>query len=481
MTTKIQQIQQELYSRSYYEFFIASLQILEPTLKFENNWHVKYLCHELQEAVERVGNGEDKLYDLVINIPPRSMKSTIVTISLNAWIWIKYPSLRLISTSYSSSLATEHCQKSRGLIESIWYQELFGDRFKLLKDNNQKTNFENDKKGHRQISSVGTGTTGKGGDIIIFDDLLTPNLASSENGRETMREYFFTTMYNRLNNQKTGLRIIVEQRLHEKDLTGLILQKDMKIKHICLPVILTDNVSPAEIKNKYVNEMLFESRFDKATLEDFKINLGSSEFATQYLQMPSPDSGLIIKEEWLKQRFNADDLPKNIVRHFVSDTAYGKNNNSDYCATICYSKYNNCYYIWDYFNEKLPFNEYIPAHKSFLIANSYTNESKDEFEPKATGISVIQVLQSQGINAIEGKNPRDSKEVRAKAKTPILEAKRVFFLNGKNWDSLIHQCKVFPNGANDDLVDCLINILEDDINKQYITISDEDIISKLKF
>lgn len=458
--SKLKQINQEIYARSYYDFFLNSLLVLEPTLKFENNWHIKYLCDELQEACERVGKGENKLYDIVINIPPRSMKSTIVTISLNAWLWIKYPSLRLISTSYSSSLATEHCQKSRALIESNWYQELFSEYFSLLKDNNQKTNFENNKTGHRQISSVGTGTTGKGGDIIIFDDLLTPTLAGAENGRETMSNYFFNTMYNRLNNPKTGLRIIVEQRLHENDLTGLITQKGMKVKHICLPVIDGENVSPSQARINYKDGMLFNTRFDRETLEDFKLRLGSSEFATQYLQMPAPDTGLIIKEEWLKQRFNASDLSESIVRHFMSDTAYGKDNNSDYCATICYSEKDNHIYIWDYFNQKLAFNEYIPAHKSFLAANGYTNESKDEFEPKATGISVIQVLQSEGINAIAAKNPVDSKEVRARAKTPILEAKRVHFLNGKNWDELIHQCKTFPNCKNDDLVDCLIGCLD---------------------
>jgi phage terminase large subunit-like protein len=457
---KIKLLQQELYARSYYEFFIASLHVLEPTLKFENNWHIKYLCDELQIACERVGKGNDKLYDIVINVPPRSMKSTIVTISLNAWLWIKYPELRLISTSYSSSLATEHCQKSRGLIESQWYQELFNETFSLLKDNNQKTNFENNKKGHRQISSVGTGTTGKGGDIIIFDDLLTPSLAASENGRITMDNYFFNTMYNRLNNPKTGLRIIVEQRLHENDLTGLILEKGMKVKQICLPVIDGGNVLPVELKYNYIDGMLFTNRFDKETLEDFKLRLGPSEFATQYLQMPSPDTGLIIQEEWLKQRFNATDIPEAIVRHFVSDTAYGRDNNSDYNATLCYSELNGHYYIWDYFNEIMPFNEYISAHKSFLSANSYTNESKDEFEPKATGVSVVQVLQSEGINAIFGPNPTDSKLIRTKAKTPMMMANKLHFLKGKSWDILIHQAKTFPNGKNDDLVDCLVNMLD---------------------
>jgi predicted phage terminase large subunit-like protein len=148
------------------------------------------------------------------------------------------------------------------------------------------------------------------------------------------------------------------------------------------------------------------------------------------------------------------------VKHFYSDTAYGKDNNSDYCATLCYSIHNNQLYFWNYFNEKLPFNEYIKAHKSFINANSYTNASKDEFEPKATGISVVQVLQNEGINAIFGKNPTDSKITRAKAITPILESGRCHFLNGINWDFLIHQAKSFPNGKHDDLVDVLVNCLD---------------------
>lgn len=455
----IQELNKSIYTESYYHFFVEAVKVLEPQTVLQENWHLQYLCQDLQDMITRAGNRQSKTKDLVINIPPRSMKSMIATVCLNAWAWISYPHLSFITCSYNGALAIEHCQKTRTLIESDWYQSYFSDSFKLVRDQNQKSNFKNDKSGQRQISSTGSSATGKGGDVIIFDDILNPTLAKSELGRDTMREYYFNTMYSRLNNTKTGIRIIVEQRLHEDDLTGLLKAKG-GYNHICLPIIENDNILPTAAKDNYANGFLFQNRFDQNTIDDLKINLGSQEFATQYLQQPAPDTGLIIQQEWLRYRFNTLDLPKDIPRHFMSDTAYGNNNESDYCATLCYSIHNNNAYIWSMFHQKLPFDKYIPAHKSYLEANNYTNQSKDYFEPKATGLSVIQVLKSEGINAIATDNPTDSKLVRVQSITPILEAGRVFFLNGVDWSDLIHECKTFPNAKNDDLVDVLTGVCQ---------------------
>ena len=136
-----QQIQKQIYANSYYEFFVDALKVLEPQTIFQDNWHIKYLCDELQEMIERAGSKKTKKHDLIVNIPPRSMKSMIVSVCLNAWAWIKYPHLNFVSCSYGLSLSADHCQKTRALIESPWYQDMFCDSFQLLKDQNQKTNF----------------------------------------------------------------------------------------------------------------------------------------------------------------------------------------------------------------------------------------------------------------------------------------------------------------------------------------------------
>jgi predicted phage terminase large subunit-like protein len=452
------EINRQLYSKSYYRFFVECIKVLEPQTVFQDNWHIKYLCDELQEIIERVGNKKTKKHDLIINIPPRSMKSMITTVCLNAWAWIDYPHLDFISCSYNMSLAGEHCQKTRALIESEWYKNLFGDRFELLKDQNQKTNFKNNKSGQRNISSTGSSSTGKGADIIIFDDTLNPQLASSDNGREDMKKYYFSTMFNRLNDQMTGVRIIVEQRLHQEDLTGLLQDKN-GFKHICLPVEKNDNVLPLEAFDMYYGDYLFEDRFTPEIIESFQENLGAREYATQYLQQPSPSKGEIFNVDNLQQRFKKADLPQDIVRNFYSDTAYGKNAKSDYNATLCYSEHLGRIYFWAYYNKKTKFPQYIIDHKNFLEANEYDNRSRDWVEPKATGVSVIQSMIEQGLNILEAKSPADSKVTRAEAVTAIIDSGRCLFYEGVNWEFMIEQAKVFPNGKNDDLVDCLVGIL----------------------
>jgi predicted phage terminase large subunit-like protein len=456
----LEQIEKEICRRSYYDFFLEAFQVLEPSTAITSNWHIEYLCNELQALVEQVGQNEPKTKDCIINIPPRNFKSMLTTVCLNAWAWIDYPQLRFISCSYSASLATEHCQLTRRLIQSDWYQGRFSDCFKLSGDQNQKTFFQNDKGGQRQISSTDSSSTGKGGDIIIFDDILNPKLSKSQVERQNANDYYFKTMYSRLNQPSTGVRLIVEQRLHEDDITGLCLSiAPSEYKHICLPAESTQHISPAELVDKYQDDLLFPERLSKQELSRFKTNLGSEQYATQYLQQPVPEGGLMIKSDWLQQRFTLGDLPIGITKHFVSDTAYGNKNGGDYNATLCYSIHNNNLYCWNYYHSIDDFPTFLANHQAFLQSNGYTNQSISWFEPKATGQSIVQSLKSFGLNVKELESPKDSKVVRTGSVTAMLEAGRVYFQSGINWQPVIEECKMFPNGKHDDLVDVLVNAL----------------------
>jgi predicted phage terminase large subunit-like protein len=454
----LEEVEAHLYKKSYYEFFLACFNILEPQTKIVSNWHIQYICDQLQQLIENVASGVEKDKDLVINIPPRNFKSMLTTVCLNAWAWTNYPYIKFISCSYSGALAAEHCQKTRIIIESQWYQDRFGDVFQMSKDQNQKTFFQNDKGGERQISSTGSSATGKGGDIIIFDDILNPTLARSALERENAKAYYFQTMYSRLNNPKTGVRIIVEQRLHEEDITGLLLTRDKAgCEHICLPSEISNDISPQGLAQSYQDGLLFPDRLPKNQLEKLKLGLGSEQYATQYLQRPSPEGGLMIKSEWLQQRFIASNLPAVIARQFTSDTAYGIKNGGDYNATLCWSMHDDKLYCWNYYHSIDDFPTFLRNHKSFLEVQKYTDQSISYFEPKATGQSVIQTLKAEGINAKELPSPKDSKQVRVSSILAMLEAGRVYFQAGVDWSPLIEECKMFPNGKNDDLVDVFVN------------------------
>lgn len=461
-----------IYRSNYYQFFKDAFHVLEPEVELVDNWHIEYICNILQEEVKRIERGEPKTSDIIINIPPRSLKSMLVTIIFNAWAWIRMPHLKFMAASYSESLAVEHCMETRRLLLSDWYQELFGDLFKLEYDQNTKSNFKNSEKGIRHSFGIGSSITGIGADVIICDDPIKVKDANSELARKTAIDFWNQTMYSRLNDQKTGIRIIIMQRLHENDLTGYLLFNKANYRHICIPAELDDNISPPEFKDKYKDELFFPDRFTKPILDDIRKAIGTLGYVGQYQQKPSPTEGNLILRDWFRY-FHPADLPEDIPRNFRTDTAYGKEQ-SDNSATICYSTYNNNLYIWNVWKANLTFPEFIHSYKDFLFLNRHTPLSRTYFEPKASGVSVVQQLRLEkvqyqntqiGINLIEGQSPKDAKETRVAAAAPTIEGGRVFLLANQPWiEEFIDETAVFPNGKFDDQVDVLCSIINEELN-----------------
>jgi len=452
------QIDAEQCRRSYYEFLKRAWHVLEPETDFINNWHIEYLCNILQKEAERIGNKKPKTKDLIINIPPRSLKSSIVTVFWNAWVWISYPHIKFITASYSGDLSIEHALKTRRLIESDWYKSRFGS-FTLTGDQNVKSKFDNDKGGSRRATSIGGTVTGVGADIIIGDDPSKAQEIYSSTSRKTVIDWWAKTMFSRLNNQKVGLRLVVMQRLHEEDLTGVLLDTKANYEHICLPAKLSKDLRPANLKSKYKKGLFFPEIFDEKFLEDAKISLGTRDYAGQYEQKPSPAEGDMIKGSWFGS-FTRDELPEGLSIDFYSDTAYGKEG-SDNSATIAYTYYDNKFYIWGCVAWNLKFPEFIQSYKTYLVSMGADRSSRCIFEPKASGVSILQHLESEtGLNIIEDKPPVESKMSRVASVSPILESGRVLLYNkGNGLDDLVDECKIFPNGANDDRVDALTGLI----------------------
>ncbi len=289
--------------QSYYYFLKQAWKVIEPETYFVDNWHIKYLCDIIQKEVERIARNENKTRDIIINIPPRSTKSYLVTIMLTPWIWCKYPHFKIINSSFSSDLSTKHCLDSRRLIDSEWYKGYWGHKFKLTTDMNTKSWYENSQGGMRKSTSTGAQVTGTGGDIIIVDDAQDPEKAESDAERATVKRHYGKTLYSRLNNQKVGLRIIIQQRLHEEDLTGhLMANNPERYDFYCLPAEMTDDVSPPELKENYLNGLMDPIRLPQDVLEEARLptNLGAYGYSGQMLQRPSPPEGGIFKRYWWK-------------------------------------------------------------------------------------------------------------------------------------------------------------------------------------
>jgi len=221
-------IEREWCERRLSNFVRHAWHVLEPATPYVHGWHIDLICDHL-EAITR-----GKLRNLVINIPPRHMKSLLVSVLWPAWAWTRRPEMRWLFASYAQSLATRDSLKMRRLVLSPWYQRLWGGEFALTSDQNAKVRFENDRTGYRLATSVGAIATGEGGDVVAVDDPHSASQARSEAERENALIWWDETMSTRLNDPRRGAKVIVMQRLHECDLSGHVLAQG-GYEHLCLP------------------------------------------------------------------------------------------------------------------------------------------------------------------------------------------------------------------------------------------------------
>ena len=224
-------ISREKAERTLPAFIEQAWHVIEPGITYVDNWHI----HLIGEYMEAVNRGE--IRRLVINMPPRHMKSLEATVCYPVWTWIKHPEKRFIKVSYSDSLSRKHNILARDIIKSPWFQENWGDVIQLKDDVNRQNEFKNTHQGFMFSTSIGGALTGEGGDVIIIDDPQNPLMANSEVEREASINFFKNTLQTRLNDPQTGAFIIIMQRLHENDLTGHILSEDLGYEHLCLPEI----------------------------------------------------------------------------------------------------------------------------------------------------------------------------------------------------------------------------------------------------
>ncbi len=459
-------LEKKLCEMSFYEFFKAAWIVVEPAVPLSTNWHHKYICDTLQEECERIIRQEPKTKDIIINVPFRSTKSLIVTVMFPVWAWIKSPKLRFITSSYSATLSIELATKSRDIIFSDWFKKRWGDVFHIKKDQNLKERYENNHIGMRRATSVGGTVTGQGGDFLIVDDPLSPQMANSATERDNANEWYRTTFYSRLNQADIGVRIIIMQRVHEDDLSGFLLDRETRLnyKHICIPATNTDgNIKPKSLEKFYNKDtgLFWEDRFSQKVLDDYKNALGTYGYAGQLQQTPTPlDSGMIHRDWFRIDRFRKDEA----VVNFIIDPAYTANQKNDPSALLAYTYTENKWQIVDCVNVRKEFPELVKFIPQWVQKNGYTNKSRIYVEPKASGKSIVQTLvRETGLNVKEDKPPTKDKVARVSDISASLESGRVSLLNGKWNEEFLDQLTKFPAAKHDDMVDCLVMAVNKEI------------------
>lgn len=448
----------ELCRRSFYRFLQEFWSVVIPE-KPVYNWHIKYLCDELQHLNSFVEKRLPKPYDLIINIPPGSTKSTIVTQAYNAWIWTRDDTQRIISSSYSNALSLSHSIKTRDIILSDKYKMLFP--YVILKtDQSAKSDFRTKNNGQRFTTSTGGTVTGMHSHQILVDDPINPHQAASEAEREAANTFLTSTLSSRKIDKEVTPIILIMQRLHEKDPTGKLLSKNKRVKHICLPAESKNgNVKPEYLTQFYIDGLLDPVRLNRDVLIEARTDLGAYGYSGQYSQSPVPSEGGVFKKSWFDIVDWQQEFEK-LTWNFVADTAYTKNEKNDPSGWIAFAEYNNDFLIRSADTQYLEFPELCRALPSFVHQNGYSKKSIVEIEPKASGKSLVQTLRKNtALNVKEGVPPSKDKTARANDVSPIVESHRVKLVRGPWNEHFLDQVCTFPNVEHDEYVDCLTMML----------------------
>jgi predicted phage terminase large subunit-like protein len=443
--------------RSYVE---QAWPILEPAVPFLPNWHIDYLI----EHLEAVTAGQ--ITRLLINIPPRYMKSLLVSVLWPTWEWIQYPSYRWIFASHAESLSIKHSLDRRSLLCSPWYQGRWSDRVRLSSDQNEKREFLNSRRGHMVATSIGGSILGKGGNRIIVDDPHNPTQAESDVQRDAALRFFSRTLSTRLDNKNTDAIVVVMQRLHERDLAALCL--DLGYTHVCVPAEAETRATlvfprSGRVFEREPGNVLWSARENAEILAQQRRLLGSAAYAGQYQQQPIPAGGTIFQRDWFRYY---DELPRGLSQAQSWDMAFKDTATSDFVVGIVGGRSGENIYIIDRVKGQWGFSD--TCRQLIELSRRYQLAHTVLIEDAANGPAIIDALHHK-VSGIIAVRPEGGKLSRAQAAQPRVEAGNVYLPNPRpqgrliperEWvDDFLDQLTAFPYGAHDDDVDAFTQLL----------------------
>ncbi|MFW0777004.1 MAG: phage terminase large subunit [Rickettsiales bacterium] len=432
-------------------FIGKTLSTVDPAAEYLPNWHIDLLAEYL-EAARR-----NEISRLIINMPPRSLKSVCVSVAWPAWLLGKDPRSRIIAASYASSLSVKHSIDSRLVVTSEWYKKIFPD-VKISRDQNEKYKFITTQRGYRLATSVGGSVTGEGGNYLIIDDPLNPAQAMNSLRRDAANRWFDHTFSSRLDDKRLGVIVLVMQRLHQHDLTGHLLAKG-GWEHLCLPAVATERTVYHLGKVAHVREegeLLHSAREDEGLIARAKIEQGSSVFSAQYQQMPVVDDGEMVRPWWIG-RYKAP--PAHFSRIVQSwDTAIKTGMKNDSSACLTFGESDGKSYLLDVFSGKA---EYPDLKRMFFSTATRFQPHVILIEDKASGQQLLQDVRRETKLPVVAINPKADKLTRFAAVSALIEAGRLQLPEQASWLADFEaELYAFPNGNHDDQVDALSQYLD---------------------
>ena len=425
-------------------FIAKCFATLDPGQTYHENWHVHHIAHQLT----RVSAGEVKR--LMINIPPRHLKSICVTVAYTAWLMGHNPSRKIITVSYGSELAEELAGHFRMIVESAWFQQAF-PAFRIKSARRGK--IATTENGFRLAVGIGGSILGRGADLIVIDDPMKASAAYSEAERRKVHEFYDNTLSTRLNNKREGAVIMIMQRLHEDDLCGHVLERE-DWEQTVIPAIATEATDiqlgprPGNVYRRKPGELIQPERDDEATLNQQCRILGSTSFEAQYQQNPVPPGGNAIRREWLRYYDVAPQLDLVMVSW---DTASTIGAASDYSVGTVWGMKGADLYLLDVVRGRY---EVPDLRRQVQRLHADHNASATVIEETELGRAITQEMrQTSGLRPIMIR-PHFGKEARLLAQAPKFESGQVLLPRQASWlGAYISELLAFPAGKHDDQVD----------------------------
>lgn len=442
-------VEREYCSRSFRNFVKRAWPVIEPNTELKWGWALDAVCDHL----DAVHNGD--LKNLLINIPPGCLKSILVGVMFPAYEWgpKKSPHLRYLGTAHKLDLAIRDSMKCRRLIQSEWYQRLWPTT--LTSDSNAKLRFENDKTGFREAMAF-TSMTGSRGDRVELDDPLSVDGANSEAERLACERTFLEALPTRVNNDQSSI-IIIMQRLHERDPSGIVIAKELNYEHLCLPMKFeadrrcTTSIGFKDPRRKD-GELLFPERFGADQVAELEQTLGSYAAAGQLQQRPVPREGGLFKRSWFEI---VSEAPADTQWVRGWDLAASEKKDSAFTAGVRVGRAaDGTFYVGHSARGQLS-----PGKVENLIVNTASQDGQGVVidipqDPGQAGKAQVRYLGSKLAGyVVHFGSETGSKFQRAEPFAAQAEAGNVKIVKGAWNEAYLDELEVFPNGAFKDQVD----------------------------
>jgi len=421
--------------------------------KFVPTWHVQAICFQLENLLA----GENKR--LVINIPPRHLKSISVAVAFVAFVLGHRPETKIIVASYGLDLACKHAEDCRRVMESDWYKQAF-PKTRLSRRGNKVDEFRTTQGGGRKAVSLGGAVTGHGADYIIIDDLLKAQDATSAVELQRAQDFIEGTLLSRFNKPSEGRVVMIAQRLHELDPPGYLLDKGT-YRHLNLPAIAEEDqaipIGRGVVHHRNAGDALFPENMNLETLERLRKEMGAAAFNCQYQQNPVAPDGSPLRWEC----FQVYDAPGNRADYQLVvqswDTGMSSDPRSDYSVCTTWGFRNRSWHLLDVFRDRLDFPDL--KRKAFKLCDVWEAD-RVLIEDAASGKPLLQEFQRSDYHQCRPIKPHDDKEVRFNAACAPVEEGSVHLPREAAWlPAFKRELQSFPRGRHDDQVDSFSQFL----------------------